>query len=265
MYEWDKCICRRTHMGTQPEKPAVSRRKFLQSVAGLAGVSLLAACGGATTPSGTAPTAAGAAPAAGAATAAPAAGGTAETTVEWWDSETGNDEEITKKMIDTFRQKNPDIKINRAYIAQDQGTQANQKLLTAIAGGNPPDIYKFDRFIVSQFAAQDFLTDLTDLANKAGVKQEDYYPFAWEEANYNGKLYALPYDTDTRALWYNKDIFKEAGLDPEKPPTNTTELADISEKLTKKDGNKITRFGFNPVADQTAVYIYGFAWKGEFQ
>ena len=252
-------------MGTQPEKPAVSRRKFLQGMAGLAGASLLAACGAAATPptGGTAPTAAGAA--AGAATAAPAAGGTAQTTVEWWDSQTGVDEEVTKKMIDTFQQKNPDIKINRTYIAQDQGTQANQKLLTAIAGGNPPDIYKFDRFIVAQFAAQDFLTDLTDLASKAGVKQDDYWPFAWEEANYNGKLYALPYDTDTRALWYNKDIFKEAGLDPEKPPQNITELADMSEKLTKKDGNKITRFGFNPVADQTAVYVYGFAWKGEFQ
>lgn len=252
-------------MGTQAEKPAVSRRKFLQGMAGLAGASLLAACGGTTTPStgGTAPTAAGAA--AGGATAAPAAGGAAQATVEWWDSQTGVDEEVTKKMIDTFQQKNPDIKINRTYIAQDQGTQANQKLLTAIAGGTPPDIYKFDRFIVAQFAAQDFLTDLTDLAGKAGVKQDDYWPFAWEEANYNGKLYALPYDTDTRALWYNKDIFKEAGLDPEKPPQNITELADMSEKLTKKDGNKITRFGFNPVADQTAVYVYGFAWKGVFQ
>ncbi len=154
-------------MGTQrdSEKPAVSRRKFLQGMAGIAGASLLAACGGAAAPTGggTAPTAAGAA--AGGATAAPAAGGAAQATVEWWDSQTGVDEEITKKMIDTFQQKNPDIKINRTYIAQEQGTQANQKLLTAIAGGTPPDVYKFDRFIVAQFAAQDFLTDLTDLSS----------------------------------------------------------------------------------------------------
>jgi ABC-type glycerol-3-phosphate transport system substrate-binding protein len=253
-------------MGTQAEKPAVSRRKFLQGMAGLAGASLLAACGGAAAPTGggTAPTAAGAA--AGAATAAPAAGGAAQATVEWWDSQTGVDEEITKKMIDTFQQKNPDIKINRTFIAQVQGTQANEKLLTSIAGGNPPDIYKFDRFIVAQFAAQDFLTDLTDMASKAGVKQDDYWPFAWEEANYNGKLYALPYDTDTRALWYNKNIFKEVGLDPEKPPQNITELADMSAKLMKKDANgKITRFGFNPITDQAWGYTYGFAWKGEFQ
>ena len=253
-------------MGTQAEKPAISRRKFLQGMAGLAGASLLAACGGATTPTtgGGAPTAAGAA--AGGATAPPAAGGAAQATVEWWDSQTGGDEEITKKMIDTFQQKNPDIKINRTYVAQEQGTQANQKLLTAIAGGNPPDVYKFDRFIVAQFAAQDFLTDLTDMASKAGVKQDDYWPFAWEEANYKGKLYALPYDTDTRALWYNKDIFKEVGLDPEKGPQNIQELADMSNKLTKKDANgKISRFGFNPISDQAWGYTYGFAWKGVFQ
>jgi multiple sugar transport system substrate-binding protein len=242
-------------MGTQAEKPAVSRRKFLQGMAGLAGASLLAACGGGGTPATGGATSA----------AAPAQGGTAQATVEWWDSQTGVDEETTKKMIDTFQQKNPDIKINRTYIAQDQGTQANQKLLTAIAGGNPPDIYKFDRFIVAQFAAQDFLTDLTDFASKAGVKQDDYFPFAWEEANYKGKLYALPYDTDTRALWYNKDSFKEVGLDPEKGPQNLQELVDMADKLTKKDGTKITRFGFNPIADQAWAYTYGFAWKGEFQ
>jgi multiple sugar transport system substrate-binding protein len=244
-------------MDTGSDKPAISRRRFLQGAAGVLGASILAACGGgAATPS----------TGGGAATSAPAAGGTAQATVEWWDSQTGVTEEITKKMIDTFQQKNPDIKINRTYIAQEQGTQANQKLLTAIAGGTPPDVYKFDRFIVAQFAAQDFLTDLTDFASKAGVKQDDYWPFAWEEATYKGKLYALPFDTDTRALWYNKDQFKEAGLDPEKGPQNIQELADMSEKLTKKDANgKITRFGFNPVTDQAWGYTYGFAWKGEFQ
>src|SRR5687768_11473023 len=111
-----------TTMGTRDiEKPVVSRRKFLQGMAGLAGASLLAACGSSTTPptGGAAPTAAGGA-AAGAATAAPAQTGGAQATVEWWDSQTGVAEEVTKKMIDTFQQKNPDVKINRTYIAQDQ-------------------------------------------------------------------------------------------------------------------------------------------------
>jgi multiple sugar transport system substrate-binding protein len=240
------------------ERPALSRRTFLRGVAGMAGVSLLAACGGTATPTGE--------PAAGGATAAPAQGGTAKMTIEWWDQQTGVDEEVTKKMIEAFQAKNPDITINRTYIARTEGTQADEKLLTAIAGGAPPDVYKFDRFIVSQFAAQGFLTDLTDLASKAGIKAEDYFPFAWEEAVYKNKLYALPYDTDTRALWYNKDLFKEAGLDPEKPPQNITELEELADKLTQKDANgRVTRWGYVPHSDQAWIYTYGFAWKGEFQ
>jgi multiple sugar transport system substrate-binding protein len=250
--------------GNDADGPVVSRRRFLKGAAGLVGASLLAACGGATTP--TTGGGATAAPAGGGATAAPAQGGTAQATVEWWDTLTGVDEEVTKKMIDTFQSKNPDIKINRTYIAQTESSQANDKLLTAIAGGSPPDVFRFDRFIVAQFAAQDFLTDLTDLASKAGIKQEDYFPFAWEEANYKGKLYALPFDTDTRALWYNKDIFKEVGLDPEKGPQNIKELEEFADKLTKKDANgRITRWGFSPIGDQAWLYTYGFAWKGDFQ
>src|SRR5579859_3554920 len=165
-------------MGTSSDRSAVSRRKFLQGAAGLLGVSILAACGGgggATQGSATDTTggASSSGTASSAATAAPGQSGTAQATVEWWDSQTGVDENVTKQMISDFEAKNPTIKINRTYIAQDQNTQANQKLLTAIAGGNPPDVYKFDRFIVAQFAAQDFLTDLTDLATKAGIKADD--------------------------------------------------------------------------------------------
>jgi len=258
-------------MGTSSDRSAVSRRKFLQGAAGLLGVSILAACGGgggATQGSATDTTggASSSGTASSAATAAPGQSGTAQATVEWWDSQTGVDENVTKQMISDFEAKNPTIKINRTYIAQDQNTQANQKLLTAIAGGNPPDVYKFDRFIVAQFAAQDFLTDLTDLATKAGIKADDYFPFAWQEATYKNKLYALPYDTDTRALWYNKDIFKEVGLDPEKPPQTVQELSDMADKLTKKDSSgRVTRWGFNPIHDQAWIYTYGWIWKGIFQ
>ncbi|OQA46885.1 MAG: Maltose/maltodextrin-binding protein precursor [Chloroflexi bacterium ADurb.Bin325] len=241
----------------------LSRRTFLRFGGIAAGASALAAC--------VAPTAAPAQPAAPAAPAeekpaeaAPAA--ESQTTVEWWDAQTGVDEEITNKMIETFEGKNPDIKINRTYIAQTQGTQANDKLLTAIAAGTPPDVFKFDRFIVAQFAAQGFLTDLTEFANRDGIKADDYWDFAWEEANYNGKLYALPYDTDTRALWYNKDIFEEAGLDPEKPPQTLAELQEIADKLTVKGANdRITRWGYIPTSDQAWTYTYGFAFRGEFQ
>ncbi|MFZ1753307.1 MAG: extracellular solute-binding protein, partial [Caldilineaceae bacterium] len=79
-------------------------------------------------------------------------------------------------------------------------------------------------------------------------------------------IYALPFDTDTRALWYNKDIMAEAGVDPEKPPTTLDELQTITAALTVKDANgRITRYGFNPTYDQAWLYTWGFDFQGEFQ
>ena len=99
-----------------------------------------------------------------------------------------------------------------------------------------------------------------------GVTADQYFTFAWQEATYKDHIYALPFDTDTRALWYNKDIFTEAGLDPEKPPQTLDELKQTAAKLTTKGGGEqITRFGFHPYYDQMWLYTWGFAFKGEFQ
>jgi len=180
---------------------------------------------------------------------------------------TGLAQESTKGIIDNYNKQNKKgVTLKFTFIPQTQGSQADEKLLTAVAGGTPPALHYADRFTVPQFAQQGFFTDITDLAQTAGVKGEDYYSFSWEEATYKGKAYALPFDTDTRALWYNKDIMKEAGLDPEKPPTTLDELRTATKALTKKDANgNVTRYGFNPLYDQAWSYTWGFAFKGEFQ
>lgn len=232
----------------------ITRRSFLSTLAGLSGAALLAACSN-IVPADQ-----------GADTNAPAQNGQALVTIELWDQQTGTSEEAMKQIIADFESKNPTIKINRSYIPPTDGTQSDQKLVSAIAEGSAPDVYKFDRFTVAQFAAQELLTDLSDLATQSGIKKDDYFPFAWEEASYKGKLYALPFDTDTRQLWYNKDIFKEAGLDPERPPQNAEELLQIAQQLTIRDSEgSITRWGYLPHSDQAWIYTYGFAWKGQFQ
>lgn len=232
----------------------ITRRSFLSTLAGLSGAALLAACSG-INPADQ-----------GADTSAPAQIGQASVTIELWDQQTSTSEEAMEQVIAEFEAENPSIKIKRSYIPPTDGTQSDQRLLSAIAEGTGPDVYKFDRFTVAQFAAQDMLSDLSDLALQSGVKADDYYPFAWQEASYKGKLYALPSDTDTRQLWYNKTIFKEAGLNPERPPQNAQELLQMAEQLTSRDADKrITRWGYLPHSDQAWIYTYGFAWKGQFQ
>jgi multiple sugar transport system substrate-binding protein len=250
----------------------LSRRRFLQYTGIAAGTAILAACGAApaTAPASqqqTAPTTAPAAAAteAPAPTTAPAAGG--GKTIEAWSRMTDVAADSTKKLLDAYNSKNTKgIKASFVYIAETQGSQADEKLLTAVAGGNPPGVYYADRFTVPQFAYQGFFTDITDPAKAAGVTQDQYFPFAWQEATYKDHIYALPFDTDTRALWWNKDTFKEAGLDPEKGPQTLDELKSMATKLTQKgSGGQITRFGFHPLYDQMWLYTWGFMFKGEFQ
>ena len=92
-----------------------------------------------------------------------------------------------------------DVEVEFVYIAQTQGSQADEKLLTAVAGGTPPALHYADRFTVPQFAHEGFFTDITDFAEAAGVTKELYFDFAWDETVYKGGIYALSFDTDTRA------------------------------------------------------------------
>ncbi len=232
----------------------LSRRHFLQMAGLTAGAAVLAGCPAPVAPS--APAAEGG--------AAPAAEGQV---LEAWSRMTELAAESTKAIIDMYNEQNEiGATVEFVYIAETQGSQADEKLLTAVAGGSPPPLYYADRFTVPQFAHQGFFTDITAQAEAAGVTADQYFDFAWNEATYKGGIYALPLDTDTRALWYNKEIFEEVGLDPEAPPTTTEELRTLTEALTVRNASgAITRYGINPLYDQAWLYTWGFAFRGEFQ
>lgn len=186
-----------------------------------------------------------------------------KTTVTFWHSMTDTTGEAVEGVIKAFEEKNPDIKINAVYTA-NQGEGQNEKLLTAVSGGNPPDVAYFDRFEIGSWAAQGSLEDLTELAESSGVTKDMYYPFAWEEASYEGKLYGLPTSTDSRLVYFNVDHFEEVGLDPNNPPKTIAELEAASEKLTIKEGNRFQRIGFIPWFGQGWLYGWGWAFGGEF-
>ncbi|WP_078381809.1 ABC transporter substrate-binding protein [Sutcliffiella halmapala] len=186
-----------------------------------------------------------------------------QTTVTFWHSLTDSTEEAANAVIKAFEEQNPEIKIKAVYTA-NQGEGQNEKLLTAISGGNPPDVAYFDRFEIGAWAAQGSLLNLTDLAEASGVVKESYYPFAWDEASYEGNLYGVPISTDSRLVYFNKDHFEEVGLDTDNLPKTIAELEAASEKLTIKDGKRFQRIGFIPWFGQGWLYGWGWAFGGEF-
>ena len=236
------------------KRNTVSRRQFLQYSGLATSAALLAAC-----------------PAPAAAPASSSDGDAAPMQevkkLEAWSRMTDLAQESIREIIDIYNEQNEmGVEVEFVYIAQTQGSQADEKLLTAVAGGTPPALHYADRFTVPQFAHEGFFTDITQFAEAAGVTKDLYFDFAWEETVYKGGIYALSFDTDTRALWYNMDIMAESGVDPESPPTNLDELRAATEALTIRDNTgAIERYGFNPIYDQAWLYTWGFGFGGEFQ
>ncbi|UNL85353.1 ABC transporter substrate-binding protein [Priestia koreensis] len=82
------------------------------------------------------------------------------------------------------------------------------------------------------------------------IDQDHYDTSVWEKniANYykvGDKQYSMPFNSSSPVLVYNKDAFKKAGLDPNKPPKTYSELKETARKLTQKDGKRTTQYGFS--------------------
>jgi ABC-type glycerol-3-phosphate transport system substrate-binding protein len=75
----------------------------------------------------------------------------------------------------------------------------------------------------------------------------DFAPATLQNSALYGHQYGIPLYTDTRSFWYRADFFEEAGLDPDSPPTTWSGLIDAAKRLTKTDGNRVIRQGFDLV------------------
>ncbi len=242
------------------DQKRLTRRSFLQSSAVLGTGALLAAC----VPAPDAVPQAGVeAPAAEAAAGAPAAD---VTTISYWSpiSPSGGAGEAIQQLVDEFNAGQGDVQVELTYVPMSGQTQLSEKLMTSIAAADPPDSAYFDRFLTATWAEEDSFTDLTDLAAASGVTAEQYYPFAWTEAVYKDKLWGIPFQTGVRAFYWRKDLFEEAGLDPETPPVYIDELDAMAEKLFKVEGPRMMQMGFVPWLFQGFIYTYGWAWDAHF-
>lgn len=145
------------------------------------------------------------------------------------------------KIVDLWNQKNPNVQVRYNGIPFDQ---IITKTLAGVAAGNASDVVVIDLRTSRQRGARNQSVNLSQYG--ADSLASKFYPDLWNTGRYEGKQYALPFVTDTRVLYYNKDAFKEVGLDPNKPPKSWDDLWAYAAKLDKKDGNRWSRIGFYP-------------------
>ncbi|MFS1142152.1 ABC transporter substrate-binding protein [Enterococcus hirae] len=147
-----------------------------------------------------------------------------------------------EEIIDEYNQSQDKIQVNYKY--QPWG-DIWTKSLSAITAGNAPDVIVQDINSVAQRAEAQQATNLSKYVDEETSK--DFYPQLWDTVEYKGDPYAIPFNTDTQVIFYNKKLFKEAGIAEKDLPTTWDELEKNAHQLDKKDKKEFTRIGFYPL------------------
>ena len=149
------------------------------------------------------------------------------TIVSYWEKWTGFEGEAMQAVVDDFNASQTNIFVEKLTVSG-----IDQKLLLASAGGNPPDVAGLWSFWANIYADKGALLPLNSMLEKKGIKKEQYIPIYWSICEHRGFMWALPTTPASMALHWNKRMFREAGLDPDKPPKSIAELDEMAERLT---------------------------------
>src|SRR5579884_751360 len=216
-----------------------------------------------------APTAAPAAAPAAAPTVAPAATGmigsaSAKTVITVWHT-LGGGPDLTafRSILTSYTKANTDVAFKLSFVPGSSATGPYvEKITAAIASGSPPDIFHMNR--PAQFGAAGALFELSDaIKNMPAFDPKDFFPAAWTRNTWMDKVYGVPVIVDSRGYFINKNLFKQGGLDPDKPPTTWDDLLKVNEALTQKEGSAFKRVGFMPLYGNVQFYSYLYLNGGE--
>ena len=143
-----------------------------------------------------------------------------------------------------FEKENPGIKVKPIYSGTYQ--ESIVKALTAMKSGEPPVLSVLLSTDMFTLIDEDAVVDWTSLAKTPEDQQwlKSFYPAFMENSQTGGKVWGVPFQRSTIVLYWNKEMFKEAGLDPNKAPDNWKQMVEYAQKLTKRDASgKVTQWG----------------------
>lgn len=228
-----------------------TRRALLAGSAVGAAALVLAACGGATSSSGGSSAGGGAAGGGGGG----ASGGTIATgnnaasagkgtvNITWWNMWSGEPATLSKQMAAQYNSSQSKIHVTVLNVPSADG---DAKLLSAIAAGDPPDLFTEWNPTIGADAQSGAIQSFSpfETGKYAGI-QKWMYPVVANGGLYKGKLYAIPMSMNSEALYYNKSIMKAAGISS--PPKTLAQLDADQAKEWKISGSHLQQIGFYPL------------------
>ena len=163
--------------------------------------------------------------------------------------------QVRRAVFEEFHRQNPDVTVVNAGGLSLSGDFADNAFLMSMAGSAAPDVFYVNFRQYTTFQEQSFCRPLDDLIAKDPWIMDRVNPTVRKVlTSYDGKIYAMPFFQVAVALYYRKDLFREAGLDPNRPPKDWAEFKDYCRKLTK---GKQVGFAFSsPPGYQWQNFLY---------
>ena len=161
------------------------------------------------------------------------AGAKAQTVeIEYWQYVFDARVKAMNELIKRFEAANPNIKVKQTTFPY---ADYQTKIAAAMPAGQGPDVVQLFYGWLDNFVSAKFIQPLPRDAFPPATIEKEFYPIV-SAMKRDGEYYALPTAVRSLALFYNKKLFQEAGLDPNTPPKTVDELLDFAKKTTKRDG-----------------------------
>lgn len=152
---------------------------------------------------------------------------------------------LIENLAAEFIKENPDIIVHPVFCGNS--TETTTKTIAAIQGGNPPEFAILGNSELYSMLSLEAIISMDDLIAADPDGEEfinDFWPAFLMNSYFDGKIYSIPFQRSTIIMYYNKDAFRAAGLDPEVPPTTWEELVEYAKKLTVRDeAGNVTQWG----------------------
>jgi ABC-type glycerol-3-phosphate transport system substrate-binding protein len=166
--------------------------------------------------------------------------------VNYWEKWSGFEADAMQAVIDDFNHSQDRIEVRFLSVSQ-----VDLKLLLAASSGHPPDVAGLWSENLPDYSEKGALIPLDGGLERAGIGADHYIPLFWELCRHRGHTWGLPTTPGCVALFYNKKLFRAAGLDPERPPATFAELEAMSLRLTLVEVKRAGGLARIPFSDLT--------------
>lgn len=182
------------------------------------------------------------------------------TEIVYWTGWSGHEFDIQQRLVDRFNATHPKIHVR---ILSQFGNSGYQKVRISFAGGSTPDVMSTvwaDE--LAGYAKRGVLTPLDDYLRRSRRDLDrEFTPGVARMLRIDGKVYGLAVTTNTSFIAYNRAIFRQVGLDPDRPPRTIEELDRAALACTSYDSrHEFVRYGFRPGGLSTWAYVFGGQW-----